>query len=115
MSDVGPGNATGDSLARLGRVGANGSLVGRNKADSPWTTVRGTALIRAFPPYHPDPHPPHPQQPPQTLPFSNHIPQALHPLTSNPNSPNTIATDRLPLAGARRGGPDRAEVMQWRG
>ena len=55
MGDVGPGNAAGESLARLGRVGASGSLVGRDEADSPWTTVGGTALIRAFPPYHPDP------------------------------------------------------------
>ena len=31
------------------------------------------------------------------------------------NFPNTIATGRLSLAGARRGGPDRAEVTQWLG
>ena len=59
------------------------------------------------------PHHPSPNQPPQPSP-ANPLPN-LHPLISNPNYSNTIATDWLPLAGARRSGPDRAEAMPWLG
>src|SRR5579875_841970 len=118
VSDVGRGNAAGDSWRGLVVSERAAPWWRPTRRTGPEQPAEGPPSSGPSPLTIPTPHPPHPQQPPDSLLSITPSPTTSpspYPLTSNPHFPNTIATDGLPLAGARRGGPDIEEVTQWLG